>query len=231
LVNKSSIPILYANDTSILCSNSNSTELVTTLKEILIKINEWFLHNSLTLNLSKTNCVYFATKSNLLKKLKYSIIFFLVGWDLTPIRSLCRSLGPYKPQYCGHILAYCTSKYSIIHRDTVIHNTCNVKFLGLIIDNSLSWKDHINQLAIKPTSAVFVIRTLSSVVSQESLLMTYYAYVHSIMTYGIIFLSNSANSNLIFKIQKRTVRIIMKARKTDSSRPLFVYIFNSHVCC
>jgi hypothetical protein len=51
--------------------------------------------------------------------------------------------------------------------------------------------------------------------------MTYYAYVHSIMSYGIIVCGNSTYSNLIFKIQKRTVRIIMKARNEDSCHPLF----------
>jgi hypothetical protein len=39
LINESSKPILYADDTSILCSNTSSTELVTTLKAILLKIN------------------------------------------------------------------------------------------------------------------------------------------------------------------------------------------------
>jgi hypothetical protein len=34
--------------------------------------------------------------------------FYLVGWDLTPIRSLCRSPRFVKSQYCGHTLAYCT---------------------------------------------------------------------------------------------------------------------------
>jgi hypothetical protein len=114
------------------------------------------------LNLNKTNCLYFATKVNLLNNL------------------------------------------NITYRDTQIHNTGNVKFLGLIIDSNLSWKDHINQLAIKLSLAVYAIRILSSVVSQESVLMTYYAYVHSIMFYGIIFWGNSTYSNLIFKIQKRT---------------------------
>jgi hypothetical protein len=57
--------------------------------------------------------------------------------------------------------------------------------------------------------------------TQESLRMIYFAYVHSIMSYGIIFCGNSTHSNLIFKIQKRMVRIIMKARNKDSCRPLF----------
>jgi hypothetical protein len=67
LINKSSKPNLYADYTSILCSDANSTGLVTTLKVILLKINEWFSINSLTLNLGKMYCVYFTTKLSLLK--------------------------------------------------------------------------------------------------------------------------------------------------------------------
>jgi hypothetical protein len=51
--------------------------------------------------------------------------------------------------------------------------------------------------------------------------MIYFAYVHFDMSYGIIFGGNLTYSNLIFKIQKRIVRIIMKARNGESCRPRF----------
>jgi hypothetical protein len=38
---------------------------------------------------------------------------------------------------------------NVMHGDTQVHNTCNAKFLGLIIDITLFWKDHINQLEIR----------------------------------------------------------------------------------
>jgi hypothetical protein len=41
------------------------------------------------------------------------------------------------------------------------------------------------------------------------------------MSYGIIFWGNATHSKLIFKIQKRIVRTIMKARNKDSCHPLF----------
>jgi hypothetical protein len=41
ITNKSSKPILYVDDTSTLCSNSNSAELVAALKAVLLKVNEW----------------------------------------------------------------------------------------------------------------------------------------------------------------------------------------------
>jgi hypothetical protein len=57
IINKTSKPILYADDTSILCVNSNPSELVTAIKGILGIINEWFSINLITLNSDKTNCV------------------------------------------------------------------------------------------------------------------------------------------------------------------------------
>jgi hypothetical protein len=39
--------------------------------------------------------------------------------------------------------------------------------------------------------------------SQKSLRTIYYSYVHSIMSYGIIFWGNSPYSNSIFKIKEQ----------------------------
>jgi len=50
---------------------------------------------------------------------------------------------------------------------------------------------------------------------------TYFLYVHSIISYGIIFLGNSSHSEEIFKIQKIIIRIIMNSSKNASCRQLF----------
>jgi hypothetical protein len=106
-----------------------------------------------------------------------------------------------------------------IHYDvTQMYSTCNITFLGLVIKSTLSWKEHISQRAIKMSSAI---RALSLIMCQESLLITYYAYAQSIMSYDIIFWDNSTHSNHISKIQKRIVRIVTKARNKASCRPLF----------
>jgi hypothetical protein len=60
--------------------------------------------------------------------------------------------------------------------------------------------------------------------------MTYYAYAHSVMSYGIIFWGNSTHSNQIFKIQKRIVRIITKALVKHSSILLTIYTLYIYIC-
>jgi len=60
------------------------------------------------------------------------------------------------------------------------------KFLGLIIDDTLSWECHIDQIQSKLSLACFAIRSVKSVMSQDTLQMMYFPYKHSITTYGII---------------------------------------------
>ena len=56
--------------------------------------------------------------------------------------------------------------------------------------------------------------------SQETLQMVYFAYIHSIMSYEIIFGGNQPYSEKIFKIQKRVIRSITNSKTRDSSREL-----------
>jgi len=84
-----------------------------------------------------------------------------------------------------------------------IHSTA---FLGLVIDN-LSWNCHIDQMIPKLNKAAYVIRSLKPL-SFESLKMVYFSTVHSIISYGIIFWGISTHRKIIFKIQKRVIRLL-----------------------
>jgi len=61
------------------------------------------------------------------------------------------------------------------------------------------------------------LNVIQAIKSPESLRMVYFAYIHSIMNYGIVFGGNQPYSDKKFKIQKRVIRIITK----DSCRELF----------
>ena len=50
--------------------------------------------------------------------------------------------------------------------------------------------------------------------------MIYYAYFQSIMTYVIISWGNSTPCDYIFRLHKRSIRIIIGARTRDSCREL-----------
>jgi len=50
--------------------------------------------------------------------------------------------------------------------------------------------------------------------------MIYFSTVHSIISYGITFWGNCTYSNIIFKIQKRVIRIMMNVGNRESCREL-----------
>jgi len=55
------------------------------------------------------------------------------------------------------------------------------------MDDSLSWKAHTDQMLTKlNTACFFLIPTIQAVISPESLRMVCFAYIHSIISYGII---------------------------------------------
>ena len=102
-----------------------------------------------------------------------------------------------------------------------ITNVPSAKFLGLLIDDTLSWDKHINQIATKLSSACYAVWALTPPLSVKALKMLYFSYAHSIISYGIIFWGASAKSIKIFRLQKKILRIMTKSKKTESCRKLF----------
>ena len=111
--------------------------------------------------------------------------------------------------------------FNIIHENKKIANVYNTKFLGLTLDNIISWRIHIVTIIPKLSSASFILRVLKPFLSLDSLKVVYYSYVHSVMTYGLIFWGNSHHSNIIFRLQKRIIKIIVGIRSRDSCREHF----------
>jgi hypothetical protein len=64
-----------------------------------------------------------------------------------------------------------------------------VTFLGLQLDNQLSWKPHINYVLHKLSSVCFIMR-LSHILIIQTLKTVYFAHFHSLVNYGIIFWYN-----------------------------------------
>jgi hypothetical protein len=97
-----------------------------------------------------------------------------------------------------------------------------ITFLGINIANTLSWKNQIDSLIPKLSSACYAIRAIQPFINQETLLMVYYAYFNSIIRYGIIFWGNSSYSINVFYLQKRMIRIITRIGSRTSCKQSFI---------
>jgi hypothetical protein len=178
-INDISSPVLFADDTNLICTHQNFNVFNDELEIVFQKINKWFQADLLTLNFNKTNFIQFSTKHN----------------ETTQ--------------------AY--TKYE----DKYIQNTNRTTFLDLIVDNTLSWQSHLDKLSSKLSSASYIIRTLKPIFTIKNLKVVYYLYVHSIISYGIIFGGNSGHSNIIFKLQKQIIRIITNSNSRTSCHDVF----------
>jgi hypothetical protein len=72
-------------------------------------------------------------------------------------------------------------------------NTCKInytnsfKFLGVIIESSLTWKEHIDYINLKLKSLSYMVRSLRPVLELKTLKLLYFSYVLSVLNYGIMF--------------------------------------------
>lgn len=102
-----------------------------------------------------------------------------------------------------------------------LYSSNAAKMLGFNIDSAMTWKTHIDYVCEKMASGVYALKQLRPLISQECLIKSYYAYVHSIMSYGIILWGNSSDHERVLKMQKRAIRVIMKAGYKDTCREFF----------
>jgi hypothetical protein len=109
----------------------------------------------------------------------------------------------------------------LICKYRLITEKLSLKFLELTIDPCLTWKHHIGELTSRLNKARYAIRSIKQFMSLDVLRSTYFSYVHSVISYGIILQGNSSHSEELFKIQKRVIRIIMNSSKNSSCKQLF----------
>ena len=97
------------------------------------------------------------------------------------------------------------------------------KFLGVVIDNKLSWKDHISFVCRKVARGIGVIIKARKVLHNESLKCLYYSFIYPYMIYCNPVWGSACKTNIesLQVLQKRAVRIILGVHPRSPSEPLF----------
>ena len=109
---------------------------------------------------------------------------------------------------------------------TRIGNNCSetsTKFLGILIDENLSWKQHISYLNSKISKTLFTIKQVKHFLPYDSLKKLYSTLVESHLSYGIMAWGNASESTKYktLLLQKRAIRAINKANYNSHTEPLF----------
>jgi hypothetical protein len=101
-----------------------------------------------------------------------------------------------------------TLKSTVIARSGQLNISKPLKFLGLRLDENLTWRSHISYLTTKLAGAIFIINKVKHVLPYDALKTLYYSLFYSHLIYGTLAWGHSEMANKIFIIQKKILRII-----------------------
>jgi len=117
----------------------------------------------------------------------------------------------------------CNRVNKIIIEGISIDTVSKTKFLGVLIDNKLCWKDHVFYISNKIAKGIGIIRKVRDLLDRDTLLSLYYTFVYPYVTYCNIIWGRAAKVLLLrlFLLQKRILRIIFNTHFLAHSEPLF----------
>ena len=102
--------------------------------------------------------------------------------------------------------------------NTVIERVHEFNFLGLIIEETLSWKPHVDYIANKVSKHIGVLNRLKHYLPPYILRTIYFSLINSSLNYSL--LAWGFNCVRLKKLQKKAIRIITNSRYNAHTEPL-----------
>lgn len=173
--------ILFADDTNIFYSASNTAEVSTVINNELKKLDLWFRANKLSLNVNKTHFIMFNNK----KQPRTGVNIVLNGKN--------------------------------------IEQVSYTKFLGVTIDENVTWREHIKMVESKVSKNIAVLYKTRHVLDCQALHTLYNSLVEPHMSYCCEIWGNTYQSRLrkLFMLQKKAIRIIYNLNYHDHTSVFF----------
>ncbi len=174
--------ILFADDTNIIATGKNLSELFTTMNKEMGKFIKWIHSNKLSLNIEKT---HYMLMSSARRK--------------------------FDAEDCN-----------IMIDNETITRVSNTKFLGVIIDETMSWKYHIDHICNKVSKCIGILLRARQQLYGHTLLTLYNSLIKPYFVYCITIWGNTYAKYLhkLELTQKRVIRIITFSEFCAHTAPL-----------
>lgn len=143
----------YADDTALIFEGNSWEEVRSRAEEGLKVVMKWLQDNLLALNISKTKFMTFTNPRS-----------------RTPVITLK-----------AH--ANCVNGSNGSCDCTELEQVQNIKYLGVVIDEKLNWKQHIKTLSGRVRKLIYVFKNLREVADRKLLINIYNSLCRSILTY------------------------------------------------
>lgn len=185
----------FADDTALII-NDVTWDLVIEKSEIAItKLKNWLDSSYLSLNLSKTKFVAFGLSK---KALTHT-----------------QTLKIHDPD-CKVTTKNCKCK------NTIGRALC-LKYLGILIDEGLTWKNHVDYVSQRLRKLIYKFYELRSILRLKDLKMVYCSLVESVVAYGIVAWGNACGNAMsaLIVAQKYLIKVMLFKNKRYPTVSLF----------
>lgn len=176
--------ISYADDTALVVHGRDWDGARRNAELALHAVMNWLTKNLLTLNVSKTKFMTFSSTKS--------------GQPVRPI------------EIHAHTCL-----------NTAINQTCNcptleytesIRYLGVIVDNHLKWKQHIDSVRSRLKKLIFIFKKLRSVIEFDSLITIYLALAQSNLAYCLLVWGGAHKSAILHveRGQRAVLKVLAK---------------------
>ena len=116
-----------------------------------------------------------------------------------------------------------TNEIKLYINDKELKRSFCIKYLGILIDSHLNWKDNIDYISRKIKRTIGIIYKLRYYVNIKTLLNVYNALIHPFLIYGILAWGNTYPTTLkpLIILQKKATRVLTFSNFDAHSSPLF----------
>ena len=200
------LTLLFADDTAVLDSDSDLPTLIKRVNTELQKIANWFRSNKMAVNVNKTKYIIFRPRGHKIQ----------VNLEENGVLFNSNEIG--QPDDNNKIF-----KLGRIHNDHPDKNERTYKFLGIHLDEHLSFDTHCTLICNKLAKSNFIISRVKNILPVHSLKTLYFSLIHPHLLYCLPIYSCTTKKNIskIFKMQKKAIRMITKSKSNTPPFPLF----------
>ena len=106
----------------------------------------------------------------------------------------------------------------------IIKQVVSTKFLGIHIDQHLTWVDHVKVISNKISKNIGIIRKIGHLLPTQVLTSLYYTLINPYLLYGNIVWASNYNSRTrcLIILLKRIIRIIARLNYFDHTHESFI---------
>jgi hypothetical protein len=198
------LTLLFADDAAVSGSNKDLNILINKINTELKSLSRWFRANKMAVNVSKTKFMIFKPAGVFIDESVGNRVIFDDNDeglnDASKIFSIDR----------------------VFDKNTNLEDR-TFKFLGLYLDENLSFNEHCKKLINKISNSIYIMNRVKNLLPSKYMKTLYFTLVHPHLLYCLPIYGCTTGKNIgsLEKMQKRAVRIVVKADYLAHTAPIF----------